>query len=201
MWVESHAQTAAQLFKSSDVRVTWLGVDFSNVRLVGDFSQFHGAGWKSPNQLRDQYFPSWNWLIMREPRKYDVKGMMRKPDMAFDLDMIMERNAKAKLEDMETYTAPVYTKEQIEGFVADYKLKGKEGIGIVLIAECLNKMGEEAYYHFVAFNMKTKQVLVHERIRSEPMGFGLKNYWAGSIARAIKDIRNIYYPRWRDKYH
>ena len=35
-----NAQTAEDLFKSKNVKVSWLGIDFSHAKLIGDFGEF-----------------------------------------------------------------------------------------------------------------------------------------------------------------
>jgi hypothetical protein len=198
--VITNSQTAKDLFNSSNVKVNWLGVDFSHVKLIGDFSQFYGTGSKSNAQIRDVYFSGWNNIILAEPAKYDIKGMLRLSEIYYDIDMIMEINSTAKIEDLESYNNPNYSKKDIEGFISSYKIENSEGIGVLLVAECLNKNAEEAYFHFVAINMITKEILIYERLRGEPMGIGLRNYWAGSVYSVIKDIKKKHYKIWKKRF-
>ena len=195
-----NAQTASDLFKSDGVKVTWLGVDYSHAKLIGDFSDFGSSGDKSTVQIRDQYFARWNNLILAEPKKYDIAGMLNKSDVVNDIGMISKLNLKADVENMEADDNPDYTLEDIKKFIAEYNTEGKDGIGVVFVAESMNKNAVEAYYHFVAINMKTKELLLHERLRGAPMGFGLRNYWAGSIYAVIKDIKKSYYKKWKKEY-
>ena len=85
-WV-THAQTEKDLFRP-DVKVTWLGIDYSHVKIIGNFAEFFDAGEKSTWQIRDAYFPQWNAIILDEPAKYDIRGMLRKGDIEFDLELI-----------------------------------------------------------------------------------------------------------------
>jgi hypothetical protein len=188
--------TAQDLFRS-DVQVTWLGIDYSHVTLTGNFAEFFEAGTKSTWQIRDIYFPQWNAIIMEEPMKYDIRGMLRKSDIRFDMDMINARNAQTLLDEMETFNPARFTEEDIQTFVRQYDLAGKVGIGIVFIAENLNKNALEAWYHFVAIDMSTGQVLLQQRLRGEPKGFGFRNYWANSIYRVIRNIQDYYYWDWK----
>jgi hypothetical protein len=196
----SYGQTAEDLFTPGDAKISWLGIDFSNVKLIGDFSQFSGAGEKSASQIKKTYFPAWNKLILDEREKYDVAGMLRKDKVIYDIDMIMDINMDAPLEEMESYNAPTYSKEDIEKFVKKYETKGKDGIGIVFVAESLNKANTEAWFHFVAINLTNNKVLVHDRIRGEPSGIGLRNYWAGAIHDVIKEISKSRYRNWKSDY-
>lgn len=197
---KGYTQTVEDIFNPNDIKVSWLGIDFSHVKLIGDFSQFFGAGLKSTNQIKDEYFVGWNTIIMNEPKKYDIKSMLRKGDIFYDVDMIMGLNAKAPLETIESYNTPKYTKENIKGFVDAYNLESKEGLGVLFIAECLNKNAAEGIFHFLIINMKTKEILVEKRMSSVPSGFGLRNYWAASIYKIIKDIKDNQYPTWKKIY-
>lgn len=198
--ISGNSQTAEDMFKSSEVKISWLGIDFSHVKLIGDFSEFSGIGEKNSVQIRDNYFPRWNNLILNEPEKYDIKGMLRKGEIYYEIEMLMNINSTAAIEDIESYTTPNYSFEDVKSFIDEYTIKNKEGIGVLFIAESLNKNAQEAYFHFVALNMKTKEILIHERLRGEPCGFGLRNYWAGSVYNIIKDIRKVHYYKWKKKF-
>ena len=192
------AQTAQDLFRP-DVKVTWLGIDFSHVKLIGNFAEFFEAGEKSTWQIRDIYFPRWNAIILEEPAKYDIRGMLRKSDISYEIDMIAEKNAQTPLEEMEAYNTIKFSEEDIQLFIRQYDFKGREGIGIVFIAECLNKNSIEAWYHFVAIDMMTGEILLHQRLRGQPSGFGLRNYWANSVHKVIRNIRDYYYWEWKKR--
>lgn len=194
----SKAQGAGDLFRS-DVPVTWLGIDYSHCKLIGNFAEFADAGRKSTWQIRDTYFPKWNAIILNEPDKYDVKGMLRRGDMVYDLSMITEINAQTPLAEMEVFNPVIYFEEDIQSFVNQYDFKGLDGIGIVLITESMNKILPEAWYHFVAIDMRTGKVILQERLRGQPSGVGLRNYWANSIHKVIRNIQEYYYWEWKKR--
>lgn len=196
--VVANTYTAQDLFRP-DVQVTWLGIDYSHVKLIGNFAEFFEAGERSTWQIRDVYFPRWNAIILEEPAKYDIRGMLRKSDIIFDINMIAGINAQTPLEEMEAYNPVKFSADDIQSFVWQYNLSDREGIGIVFIAESMNKNSLEAWYHFVAIDMGTSQVLLHERLRGEPKGFGLRNYWANSVYRVIRNIRDYYYWDWKKR--
>jgi len=193
---KANAQNAQDLFRP-DVPITWLGIDYSHCKLVGSFSEFADAGRKSTWQIRDEYFPRWNAIIMYEPEKYDVRGMLRRGDMGFDLDMITRINAETSLAEMEVFSPVVYSQEDIRTFADQYEFKTDYGIGIVFIAESMNKIMREAWYHFVAIDMSTGQVILQERLMGQPSGVGLRNYWANSIHKVIRNIGSYYYWNWK----
>ena len=196
----AQAQTVKDLFSSNKVNVSWLGIDFSHIKLIGDFSQFKDAGETSPTIIKGKYFPAWNRLVITEPEKFDVKGMLRQDELVYDIDMITDINVGTLIKGMESNTTPRYKQDDIAGFVKDYNLSGKKGIGIAFIAESFNKSAEEAIFHFVALNMSTKEILIYEKLSGSPSGFGLKNYWAGAIYDVMNDIKKKKFKEWRVKY-
>ena len=192
----AYPQNAEDLFRH-EVPVTWLGIDFSHVTLVGNFAEFGEIGTKGPVQLITDYFPKWNRIVLDECEKYDIRGMLRRMELCYDIDGVMDLNYRTNPDSLESYTVQRFTGEELQSFVNEYNLKGREGIGVVFIAECLNKCYEEAWFHFVAIDMITGEVVFHERLRGEPSGFGLRNYWANSLYRIIRDIKHYYYYAWR----
>lgn len=196
----SNAQNNKDLFSASGPEITWLGIDYSQVKLIGDFSQFAGAGEVSPPSLKTKYFPAWNNLVLNERTKYDIQGALRKENIQYDISEVTAKNTAAKLEDMEALNSPNYTQQQIQELVNSYSFAGKTGMGILFFAECLNKSSEEAYFHVAIINLSTKQIFIHERMRAEPSGIGLRNYWAGSVYEVIKSIEKNKYKSWKSQY-
>lgn len=197
--ISSKAQNVDDLFSSTDTKITYLGIDFSHVKLIGNFAEFFEAGRKNVMEIRDFYFPRWNRVVVDEREKYDIGGMLRKYNVYYDLDMINSVNARTNPDSLESFNAVVLSPEDISRIVSKYDLAGRQGIGVVFVAESLNKSAEEAYFHFVAINMDTRQVLFQRRLRGQPQGFGLRNYWINSLYRIINDVKYYYYNEWRIK--
>lgn len=193
----SFGQQLEDLFQKSDTKITWLGIDFSHVKLIGDFNQFAEWGTQGVESVRNNYFPSWNDLVYKEYKKYDVAGMFRKENMVLNTDFIYALNKKAPLEEMETKSDPDYTEEDIQKFIQSYDFKEKEGLGILLVAESMNKYKEYAKYHFVVINMTNNKILLHELFTEKPGGFGLRNYWAKTFYNVVKRIKDQSYFEWK----
>ena len=81
-------------------------------------------------------------------------------------------------------------------------LEGKEGIGLVFIMEGMKKFDGKGYgsVWITLINMKTKEVLMTERIEREADGFGFRNYWVSVIRRTIGEIDWSKYKEWKRKY-
>lgn len=193
----SNGQNIEDLFQKSDTKVIWLGIDFSHVKLVGDFNHFAEWGTQGAASIRDNYFPAWNNLVYKEYKKYDVAGMLRKENMVLNTDYIYALNKKAPLEEMESKSDPGYTEEDIQKFIKKYDFNVNEGLGILLIAESMNKYKEYAKYHFVVINMKNNKILLHELFTTQAGGIGLRNYWARTFFNVIKQVREQSYFKWK----
>jgi hypothetical protein len=191
------AQTVADLLGKSDVKISWLGIDFSHVKLIGEFSQFQEAGEAGPGLVKSKYFPAWNQLIVNESEKYNVAAMIRKDKVEMNIDPIMKINEKTPIADLEAESEPNYTEEDIKNFVKKYNFGDKEGIGMLFIAESLNKTAVTARYHFVAINMSNNEVILQEVFNTVPGGFGLRNFWAKSYWLVIDQIEGKKYKQWK----
>lgn len=174
---------------NAQTKITWLGIDFSHVKLIGDFNQFAEAGHKNVAQIQTKYFPSWNMLFINEPEKFDIKKALRKEEVFNDLDMLLQKNQATPSDSFISYNSPQYTQQDIIRFVNEYALEGKEGTGVLLLAESLNKGEEAGVFHFVAIDMKTKTILVQQSFKGKPGGFGIRNYWASAIESVLHQIK------------
>jgi hypothetical protein len=186
-------------FFNSNSKVTYLGIDFSNVKLIGDFSEIFGIGDKSMGQIRNTYFPAWNRIILDEREKYNLNEMLRRDNIYYDIDDIMNINSQAPLDSLESYNTIFYSQSEINQFVSKYKIQNKNGYAILFLAEYLNKAQEEASLFFIVLSASTGDILLCERIMGEPSGFGIRNYWAGAIYDIIKQIKKSYYFKWNSQ--
>lgn len=194
------SQKIEDLFTKSETKITWLGIDFSHVKLIGEFSQFAEAGTTGAAVIKDKYFSGWNNLILNEYEKYNIEGMIRKENINLNISGIEKINNKTAIEDLESDDQPNYLKEDIALFIKKYNFEEKAGIGLLMVADYLNKTREEAKYHFVAINLTNNEVLLYESFVTKPGGFGLRNYWAKTFYDVIISIRDVKYKNWKKTY-
>jgi hypothetical protein len=64
-------------------------------------------------------------LILYERQKYDIKGMTRKSEIFYDIDMIAKLNDSVSLNPLQAYNNSHYTPEDIKQFVSKYDFKNK----------------------------------------------------------------------------
>jgi len=196
----SQAQTIQDFFSDKAGTVTWLGIDYSNVKLLGDFTQFKDAGPVAPEEIRDKYFPGINSLVLNESSKYDFKGMFMLSALVPDISMVTTLNAAADAARMKDGKENKFSTEGLAVTVDKYDLTDKEGLGIILIADVLNKYTEKATYYVVVFNMKSREILLCEKVTEKAGGIGIRNYWAGSLYNLVKDGKKNLYWSWKAKY-
>jgi hypothetical protein len=189
----AQAQKLKAFFNSSKIETTFVGLDFSNVRLVGV------EGFTDPPKIQSYYFPAWNGLLVAEMSKYDIKGAFAKSNLQYDLSVVEPLNEEVEYLDLVVSTPPPsFTEQQIQKMVRNYDTKNLKGdYGISFIFHSLNKLQERAYMYIVVFNPKNKKVLFSKRMSGRARGFGFRNYWAGAIYDVLKQIKKQEFRKWR----
>lgn len=196
----SHAQTMKELVNGSDHKVTWLGIDYSHVKLIGDFNQFAEAGASGPKLIKDKYFSGWNELIVKEYKKYDLQGAFRKDSVYFKLGAINKINAATSVENMEAESEPNYSIDDIKSFVKNYDYNVSEGFGVLLVCEYMNKLTQKAKYHILIYNLSSDEIIHTEEFTGVAGGFGLRSYWAKPYFEAINQIKAKRFKAWKKQY-
>ncbi len=191
------------VFSSTETKITWLGIDYSQVKIMGPFAEFGGAGAKDNIKIRDKYFKGWNQLIINEREKYNFGRALNKTKVPYDIGYMEKRNDAANVENLfstSSEDADRFKEEDIKKIVSQYRLDGKSGIGLVFIAEALDKPGRKGTFWVTFIDMASSQVLLTEKMSGESSGLGLKNFWAGSVYKILKDIEVCQYRKWKNKY-
>ncbi len=184
------AQTKADI--TGGTPVTWLGLDFTHLKFIGNASQFKDAGEISNYDLRVKYFPGWNTLFLKEREKFNIaKALDRNDDnISYAIEVTDAANSKSagpyftdNSGDFQLLTA-----DKISALVAKYDFKGNKGLGLMFFVEGMYKDREEASMWVTFVNMGEKKVLLTKRVTGRSGGFGLRNYWAKSFYNVLQDI-------------
>lgn len=196
--IKSNAQSmVAELFSQEDMKYTWLGVDFSNVKVVGGMDALANWGEKGPGPFTTFYCDEWNKLFVREGEKYDIRGMLRIDRLGYNYKAITQINAEASIENMYRDREPDYTQEDIQGFIQDYDFGITDGIGIMYVAESMNKMSENMRIHLVAINLSNNNIMFSEMFETPVGGHGLVNYWARGMYEVVVQVKRKRYKAYR----
>lgn len=172
--------------------ITWLGVDFSEVRFIGPATGWGEVSTKSPTEMRDKYFPEWNSLIINEFEKFKIEDAVARLELDKNIDAVSKANEKTNKKELFSENISDYQtldEETIKSMLKKYDFSGKDGLGFLLIAEGMSKGREEASYWATFVDMRTKKVLFTKRITGKAVGFGFRNYWAGSMKNVFKTMK------------
>jgi hypothetical protein len=192
--LESNAQKTADLFNPS-TNIVWLGVDFTQARLIGDLMTV------SPQELIP-LFNQINQVIVNESDKYNFAKALRKSHISNNLDPVEGLNAQIDAEKMiETGSAPSnLNPETIANLIKAYNPENGTGIGLVFFMESLNKPSEKGTMWVTFFDIESHKLLLTERMSGKASGIGFRNHWARPEYEVIKAIMDVQYNKWKAKY-
>jgi len=192
MNANSYAQTLKEFFNDKSVQLTYLGVDFSLVKIQGE---------AAPSGDIREKFDAINSLIITEVKKYDIaKSFKRTGSIQNELASVNKVNAatnvdKAKTDNVSDLDGNVKP-EDVKKHVKAYDLSGKKGIGLVFIMDGMSKTNKEATMYVTLIDLAKKKVLLSERMTGKAQGFGLRNYWAYTVDRVLNSIEKGKYSDW-----
>lgn len=191
-----NAQSAADIFNSSKTDITWLGVDFTQVKVVGEM------GTVSPSELIS-LFEKINAVIINEGEKYNFKEALNKSDIPYDLGPVNKLNGEIDTENILTSSSAEkgrIDEALIASLVKKYEVKKPEGVGLVFFMETLDKPSETGTMWVTFFSLKDHTVLVAEKMSGKAAGFGFRNHWARTVYEVIKQIKKTQYKAWKARY-
>jgi hypothetical protein len=194
--IVSQAQTKKDIFDPK-VPVTWLGIDFSGAKFIGDRERL--ATQSDAMKLMTDL----NNLMKAEADKYNVGRALNRKDVVMDIDVTREHNAALEINDVFSEKSSDHlalTPAGVEAIVETYDFKGHTGLGVMFNVGSFNKNEEEGVLYFTVVNMETKEVLLSERYVQKPGGFSIRNYWARTIYDTIDRIDSKDYNAWKKKY-
>jgi hypothetical protein len=197
---QSFSQTLKDFFSNSSISLTYLGIDYTKNKLIND-----PGG--NASDIKGRLYNSMNDVVVNEMGKnYNIAGAFnRSSGIIPDISAVTERNEKINVSEIMSYSEVDYnrlTESDIAGCVKALALKGKEGIGLVFIMEGMKKEEKKSYgaVWVTLIDMKSKNVLMTERMEQEPAGFGFRNFWVSVIKKCIVEIDKKKYKAWKNTY-
>ena len=189
------AQPPNDIFDRNE-KMVWLGLDFTAAKFVGD-----RRGWGSPDRTQ-HIIADMNKLMIRESEKFNIAYALNRRWVDMQIDVTLKHN---KLLDMgnaveDRLNGHFLDRTDIEQIVSLYDFGGLSGTGILFIVEAFNKPAMESVVWVTFVNLETKEVLLSKKMMDEPAGFGVRNFWAGSIYKMLKQIKRRDYGQWRREY-
>jgi hypothetical protein len=190
------SQDKADVFNPS-TEITWLGLDFSGAKFIGDRERLG-----SESDIR-HLIDAINELMINEADKYNVAAAIQKKSVDNEIEVTNEHNAELDVLAMISADGKDHVhmnRSQVEEIISGYDFKGKSGIGLMFNVESFNKILEEGSFWITFVNMGSKEVLFTERLTAPPSGFGMRNFWAGSVNGILGKIKKKEFENWRKKH-
>lgn len=161
--------------------VTFYGIDFTHAKVYG----------AKEGAIQFKYtFDDINKLFITQPKKYDIGKRLGTDVEVTSLEAVNDANKTINTDELIT-TNSGYTlnEEQIAEVIKALPiLSQEEKTGLIMVAMLLNKPEQRATYQIVFFNTKTREILYSAPTNGKARGFGLRNYWAGSVYNALKKL-------------
>jgi ATP-dependent helicase YprA (DUF1998 family) len=192
----SFSQTAKEFFNNTSIPLTYLGIDFYQSRLINDPNA-------NPSDIKGRLFGSMNDVVVTEAKNYDIAGAFHRT-VTSDLTAITERNEKVDANKIKSTNTSDFNRLTEADIAAEIKALSlnKDGYGLVFIMEGMKKEEKKSYgsVWVVLIDMKTKKVLMAERMEQEATGIGFRNFWVSIVKKTITEVDKKKEKAWKDKY-
>lgn len=193
------AQDLKEFFNSSETQLVYMGVDFGLAKLINDPEA-------NTFDIKSRYFHSINQLIIEEmARNYNISSAFQKSNVSTDLSAIENRNDKVNANDIASNNYSDFNRLSENDISAEVKKLGNikgAGTGLVFIMEGMKKEGKKSYgsVWVTLVDLRTKKVLLAERMEDDATGIGFRNYWASVIKKIIMTINKKKYKEWKSRF-
>lgn len=184
----TQAQTLKTFFGDKTQNLTYLGVDFTQARYLGE-TALNAA------DFRDKMVPSFNDVVVNESKKFDVAEAFNHP-VTNDLSQVTKINAgldESKLKSDNVADFSRLKDADIQQVASHYSGKG---VGLLFVIEGLDKGQKKGSLYVVLIDLDKKKVLKSQRYIHEPQGFGMRNYWLNLIYKTLQDFKKGEYKAW-----
>ena len=198
MTLQVFAQSKSDIF-NGDVDITFLGLDFSQAKFVGNAAQWGDAGEITNNAMREKYIPAWNDMFVnsKEQKNFKIADAVNRMDVYYATEIAEKANSAITKKEFFAESMSEYPKldeSKVSALVKKYNFMGKSGLGMIFFVEGMRKgeeKGDPSYATvWVTFvDMGSKSVLMTKRVEGKAGGFGFRNFWAGAWKNVLKEMK------------
>mgnify|MGYP000114927872 CR=1 FL=1 len=177
-------------------KIVFLGLDFTQARFIGQ------DDFKDTYKLKTYYLANWNILLEEEYQKYNLPMLSLNANnyLTETSDLILLNDEIEDIDFRVINGSYSITENDVKKSIKKYPLTQKEGIGVSLVVESFNSPLEKAVYWVTFINLNNGSLLYTERMEAKANGFGIRNFWAGSIVDIITQIKDSRYRVWKRKF-
>lgn len=173
------ALTSLHAQDSYKKEVTWLGLDFTEAKLLTS------VDFTDPAAIKNNLLVSWNDIIIKESSKFDVAGFFGIKTLSYDLATVKERNQSIDPDNLVVdKTTEEFNEQKVESLISQYPKS--TGTGLVFVVESFNKPAATGIFWATFFDRETSKILSVKKLQGQPSGVGIRNFWANSIFKAMK---------------
>lgn len=164
--------------------VVWTGIDFGQVHMVGTLD------FRDPEKIFPAFLDSWNGLYLGEMIPTLEKRL--KSDVGASTSHLSELHAATDpamqivRDDTVSPDEAYLTPDDVAARVQTYALTATDGLGLVFIADQLNKPAQKGCYWVTFYDVGSRAVLKTSYRCGAARGFGFRNYWFGT-AKDVTD--------------
>ncbi|SEA26961.1 hypothetical protein SAMN05216365_11063 [Porphyromonadaceae bacterium NLAE-zl-C104] len=161
--------------------LSFYGVDFTYAKVYGADETAH--------QFLDAFIRI-NDLFESEPKAYSAsKAFGVRSDELFNRQVKQDVDNIPRSELFTDDNKYAVTDADIDQVVAKIEKQGDSQYGAVIVAGLLNKTANHGTFTFVVFDQDTKEIIFQQEATGKARGFGLRNFWAGALRAAMKNVR------------
>lgn len=161
--------------------LSFYGVDFTYAKVYGADETAH--------QFLDAFIRI-NDLFESEPKTYNVsKAFGVRSNELFNRQVKQDVDNIPRNELFTDDNKYAVTDADIDQVVAKIEKEGDSQYGAVIVAGLLNKTANHGTFTFVIFDQDTKEIIFQQEATGKARGFGLRNFWAGALRGAMKNVR------------
>lgn len=180
-----NAQTIRDVLSDKSIPVTFYGIDFTKAALIGDSKA-------NPDDIVTRQYAGINDLMIKESDKYNVAAAFNRAELPAVLETVKKRNEAINPDVILSSNTTDYnrlTEKDVEAVLKSFKTDGSEGVGVLFVADAMNKAQERMSAWVVVFDNKTKNIILNERHEGKVgMAFSFRNYWAAGLKNIITSL-------------
>lgn len=198
--VTTYGQDMMQSIFDPKAEVTWLGLDLSKAKLIGDRER-----WGSTSDVQ-RFMQAWNDILIKEKDKFNVARALNKErdKVITRVEVTKESNANLDVTEMFSNEKSDHVRlrpDDIRAVISEYDLKDASGLGLMFVVESFSKLDNEAAIWVTFIDLGSKEVLFSERLAGQPGGMGMRNFWANSVFEVMEQMKKKEFEMWRKKYY
>ncbi|MCC8036418.1 MAG: hypothetical protein LIO77_10950 [Rikenellaceae bacterium] len=165
----------AQTDLQSVTTANYYGIDFSHTKVFGAS--------ETDTQFRNA-FTNINILVIEEGKKYNLANAFGKN---FPIQNFETANSRVILnQDLRTSDKTYRIGDDQLGEILSAYGGNDQGVGLLIICQLLNKQDNQGVWKVVLFDIPTKEIIYTKDVSGKAGGFGLRNFWAGSLYQVLK---------------